>query len=133
MGDAKLLSISHFEWASVAQYIVYVSAVANLVEIDDSCVHSFRLSVYGPGGLVKRKTKMLSILEGNIARLERFVATFKESLEPVELVVIRGIYRSHMDCVSIVKRHIDIAKSQPIQASLFTDTEEGEDEEEFPF
>lgn len=134
MRSMKLMRVCDFEWASVCQYIVYLSNVAALDEIRMSGINDFPYATVGGMGLRRRKVKALSALKSNRSKLEAFVGVHRDSIEDVELAVIRGMYRQLVDGEKTVKNHLD-----RIERLLLTECEvreldfEGEGGDAFPF
>jgi len=132
MSDEKLQPISAFEWASVTQYIVYISGAAQLLEVNSDHVRCLRLSKKGANTLLSQKLRMSVILKTNLRRLEGFVERFRGQLESTELSVIRGMYRQLKDNLETVERHMktieNFAKSS--NKDMF---EQSEAEDETPF
>lgn len=108
MSSIKLLSISDFEWASTARYIMYISSMANLKEINSNHVISFPLGRMGPDQLLKQKENVLLALEDNKTNIERFVGEYREELDKNELAVIRSLYLQYTSNAKTVNGHIDI-------------------------
>ena len=106
MNDRKLKHLVDFEWATVARYMVYVSAVAGLKEINTDHVVSFPLARMGYSRLSSRLKRILSVLEGNVKALETFAGRFKGELTENELVVLRTIYVQHARSIETVKGHM---------------------------
>lgn len=132
VADLKLLSISSFQWASVAQYMVYISGAAGLHEINTDHVYSFPLARLGVERLVNQKRKVLGLLSSNLQSLERFAFRCKGDLEENEMAVIRGLYRQTKTCIELAERHINTAemyRTTERENSLF---DEGA-EDDFPF
>lgn len=129
MPDKKLQPIAAFEWASVAQYLVYISSRVGLAEINSQDVLSFPLARLGPDKLLRRKERALKMLEANIARLERFVGHVGDDLGPHELAVLKGMYTQYRGNIEMVKVHIETAKNYKVKcAELFPETEEEDNE-----
>lgn len=133
MLSKKLLSLSDFEWASTARYIVYISSVANLKEINSNHVISFPLGRLGPVKLLKQKENVLSILEGNRTSIERFVGEHRAELDDNDLAVLRSLYLQYKGNAETVKGHIDIIETCLVEVELdiFQSKEAGEDEAVF--
>lgn len=129
-GTGSLKRLNDFEWASVAQYIVYISSVVGLAEITANHVTSFSLARLGPNKLLKQKKRVLVLLEANRAGLERFVGEHKSQLDENELAVLRSLYLQHKSGIEVVKRHIVFAKECLTEAelSLFGLKENDEDD-----
>ncbi len=108
MSERKLLALSDFEWVSAARYIIYISSIANLEEINSSHVVSFPLGKMGPERLLRQKESTLVALEGNRSSIERFVGEYKEDLGREELAVLRSIYMQYKGNAEVVRGHIDI-------------------------
>ncbi len=118
MSSSKLLSLSDFEWASTARYIVYVSNIANLREINSNHVISFPLGRLGPEKLLKQKEAVLILLEENKASIERFVGKHRDELDENEMAVLRTLYLQYKSNAESVKGHIDIIASCMIEIEL---------------
>lgn len=110
MSDAKLLKLCDFEWASTARYIMYISAIAGLKEINSSHVISFSLARLGVDKLIKQKKAVLVLLEGNKRKIERFVGEHKDDLDGNEIAVLRSIYVQYSSSEVTVREHIDFAE-----------------------
>lgn len=110
MTSEKLLSLSDFEWASAARYIVYISKVAGLKEINSEHVNSLPLGRLGADKLLKQRGTILKTLEGNISKLEIFTADNKGDLDANELAIIRSVYIQHRDSIKTVKAHLEVIK-----------------------
>lgn len=106
----QLKSLSAFEWASVSQYIVYISSVAGLKEFNSSDVISFPLAKIGPVKLVARKVCVLAVLEGNKKQIEMFVGKNEGKLEDGEMSVLRGMYLQFVRSIETVEEHIRAAR-----------------------
>lgn len=130
MPNEKLHPLSAFEWASVSQYIVYISSVAGLEEINSDRVVSFPMARIGPDSLIVRKEKTLKVLERNVSRLEKFAAFKSEELGPYELSVLRSLYIQYRNNISTVKDHLRTARIyvDDERAGLFP-VKEGDDDE----
>ncbi len=107
MENEKLLSLSDFEWASTARYIVYISSVAGLSEINSNHVVSFPLGRIGPKRLLHQKELVLFRLEGNKKSIEKFVGKHRDALDDNELAVLRSLYLQYKNNIEMVKGHID--------------------------
>lgn len=134
----KLKTISDYEWASVARYIVYVSACAGLIEISSDAIYSFRIGQSGPASLVRRKKRARDCLTKNMELISEFVARNDDELQDDERGVIRGMYRTQAEGWSTVEGHIAHAEAivSMRQKSLLPGCFEGEfveDEDDFPF
>lgn len=127
MSSGRLLSLCDFEWASVATYIVYFSSVAGLAEVNSDHVISFPLGRLGPEMLLKRKERVLTVLEGNRASIERFVGDRRDDLSEDELAVIRTLYLQYKASIETVRGHIEIASVCLIDGQAgFSSSDEGE-------
>ncbi len=129
----KLKRIADFEWASVGQYLVYISSAMGLVEINSQRVLSFPLARLGPEAVLKQKKLTAKVLESNVAALERFVIARKSELGSEELVVLRGLYVQYKCNLETVKEHCKAAAfyKASVDVSLFDIDKGGENE--FPF
>lgn len=105
----QLKPLSAFEWASVSQYIVYISSVAGLKEFNSNDLISFPLAKIGAEKLLSRKERLLVLLRGNKKRIERFVGDRKEELGEGELSVLRSMYLQFKRSIETVEEHIRIA------------------------
>lgn len=134
---ARLKTISDYEWASVAQYIVYVSACADLIEISSDAIYSFRIGQAGPASLARRKRRTRDCLARNMELIVEFVERNEGELLSDEQNVIRGMYRTQADGLAMVKEHavraeaLVLAHQKPLPGSL--EEELLGDENEFPF
>ncbi len=99
-----------YEWASVAQYLVYISGAADLSEVSSDQVVSFPLARMGADRVVARKTRLLLLLENNVTRLERFVGAYKEELNENELAVLRTLYIQYQRNIETVNAHLKVAR-----------------------
>lgn len=115
MSGEKLLSLADFEWASAARYLVYISSVANLKEINSNHVISFPLGRLGPDKLLKQKERVLFLLEGNKSAIESFVGEHRNELVPNELVALRSLYVQYKGSIETVKSHIKIIKDCAVE------------------
>ncbi len=111
MTGEKLKSLSEFEWASVAQYMVYISITAGLKEVDSSRVISFPMARLGTVAVLKRKKGTLLLLNENRKRIERFADEYKDQLSANEMSVLRSLYLQYKKGAEMVQGHIDIAES----------------------
>lgn len=129
MGERKLIPISAFEWASVAQYIVYISGAAGLQGINSSHVLCLPLAKMGPEKLLARKMRVDFVLKSNLKGLEVFVGRFKDELEPGEISVIRGMYRQFKDNLETVNGHMKIIEdfARTEYTGLYDQEEEKDD------
>lgn len=118
MSDQKLLPLAAFEWASVARYIIYISSIANLKEINSNHVVCFPLARMGPGKLLKQKEAVLLVLEGNKRNIERFVGEHKAELGCDELAVLRTLYMQYKGNAGVVREHIDITHTCLVEIEL---------------
>lgn len=107
MTDKELKHLSDFEWASVAQYIVWVESAAGLSQINSSHVVSFPLARMGIDRLRLRLNRVETALLCNIAALERFVGERKSELTSNELAVLRTLYIQYKRNVETVKGHLE--------------------------
>jgi hypothetical protein len=134
MLEGKLMRVCDFEWASVCQYMIYLSAMAELKEINFSGVTSFPYVTVGGEGLKSRKQRTLRLLEFNRTRLEVFVAERKDSIEDVELAVIRGMYRQLVESEKTVQGHLGTIERLMVRECQAMDLgREGENKDELPF
>lgn len=118
MSEKELLSLSDFEWASAARYIIYISGVANLKEINSSHVTSFPLANLGPDRLMKQKEGVLLVLEANKSSIERFVGEHEGDLAKEELAVLRSLYMQYKGNAEVVRGHIDIIGTCQVEIEL---------------
>ncbi len=118
MPESELKSLSSFEWATVGRYMVYISCVAGLKEINSNHVYSFPLTQVGTIKLIARKTRVLAQLGGNMTALERFVGIHREKLEDDELAVIRSLYCQIKTWAEIVGGHLETAREFDAQEQL---------------
>jgi len=102
----KVLSLSDFEWASAARYIIYVSAVAGLQEISSNSVVSFPLGRIGPDKLLKQKERTFIALEANKRAVERFVGEHNRDLGEKEMAILRSLYLQYKSNAETVRNHI---------------------------
>lgn len=106
MTEIKIRPLADFEWASVTLYIVYISGVMGLSEINCNHVNSFPLARIGPDKLLKQKERTLALLKGNKSKIERFVGERKSELEEGEISVLRSMYMQIGGLIDLVERHI---------------------------
>lgn len=133
MTEKPLMHISDFEWASVAQYLVYVAGMAGLKELGSERVNSFRLSGRAVERTIALKKGTLVLLKENMRALERFVGAYEGEMSDGEKAVIREMYRQHASSVRTVERHLAIAKSFGKASQLgFVDCG-GVDDDDSPF
>ncbi len=118
MSSSELLSLSDFEWASAARYIVYISSIANLKEINSNHVISFPLGRLGPDKLLKQKENVLVSLEANRASIERFVGAHKDELDEDEMAILRTLYLQYKGNAETVRGHIDIIATCMVEIEL---------------
>lgn len=132
--NGPLRRIADFEWASVGQYLVYISSAMELKEVSSRAVISFPLTRLGPEAVLKQKRKAAKVLEGNISALERFVGERKNELGPDELVVLRGLYVQYKCNIETVREHIRSADfyRRSVDVSLF-DVAVGGEEDDLEF
>ena len=133
MTDLKLVSISSFQWASVAQYMVYISGAAGLHEINTDHVYSFPLARMGGERLVNQKRKVSGLLSENLQSLERFAGCHKDDLEESEMSVIRGLYRQTKMWIELIEGHINTAEMYRVTERVNSLFDGGGAEDEFPF
>lgn len=128
--SGSLKRIADFEWASVGQYMVYISSAMGLKEINSQAVISFPLTRLGPEAVIKQKKTAENALKWNISALERFVVSRKKDLGKDEIVVLRGLYIQYKCNLETVKEHIRSAEfyRASVDVSLF-DSAEGEEDE----
>ncbi len=133
MSDSKLLLLSDFEWASTARYIVYISSIARLKEINCNHVVSFPLGRLSPEKLLKQKGSVLFDLEANKTKIERFVGEHKADLDVNELAVLRSLYFQYKNNAETVRGHIDIVKTciEEIEVGILQSKEVDADDELF--
>lgn len=108
MSNGKLLTLSDFDWASAANYIIYISRVAGLREINSNHVISFPLARLGPEKVLKQKRRVLALLEENKASVERFAGEHKGDLGRKELAILRTLYLQYKASIETVTDHIDV-------------------------
>lgn len=118
MSDKKLLSLSDFEWASAARYIVYISSMANLKEINSNHVISFPLGKLGPDKLLKQKRRALILLEGNLSAIAAFVGEHQHDLGVNEMAVLRTLYVQYKNSMKTVTGHIKVIGALMIEVEL---------------
>lgn len=110
MSDARSLKpLSAFEWASACQYIVYVSSVAGLEEINSSHVVSFPLCRMGAEKLVGQKERVLRSLVENRRSIECFADVNRGELGSGEMSILRSMYVQFRDWILIVEEHLRVA------------------------
>jgi len=128
----QLKPLSAFEWASVSQYIIYISSVARLVEVNSNDVVSFPLAKIGPKKLAARKERVLALLKSNEKQIERFAGARKEELGDSEMSVLRSMYLQFKRSAETVEEHLRIARlyEEVSGAELFSVEE---DEDDYPF
>ncbi len=133
MSNEKMLSLADFEWASTARYIVYISSIANLKEINSNHVISFPLGRLGPEKLLKQKERVLFVLEGNKVSIERFVGERRSELDENELAVLRSLYMQYKSNIETVKGHIEVIGTcmVEIELGILQSQEKEEDVTEF--
>jgi len=133
MAERKLQPISAFGWASVAQYTVYISGVARLLEVNSDHVNSLPLARMTPQKLLSRKLRTQVILRSNLRALEVFVEKYKADLGLSELSVIRGFYRQYKDSLETVEGHMQIIENyaRSSDKSMFEQTHEKSDDQPF--
>ncbi len=130
MSSSKLLSLSDFEWASTARYIMYISSMAGLKEINSNHVMSFPLGRLGPDKLLTQKENVLSLLEANKAGIERFVGEHSGELDSDELAVLRSLYMQYKGNAETVRGHMDIIGTCLVEIELgVLQSEEATDED----
>lgn len=124
------VSLSSFEWASVSQYLVYVSSAAGLEEINSNHVTSFPLARLGPGKVIRQKERVLAKLRWNQRHLERFVGARKDGLENSEKAVLRSMYLQYRRNIETVEDHLRIAGmyGESVVNSQFQESKEVEDD-----
>ena len=129
MPDKRLQPISAFGWASVAQYTVYISGVAGLLEVNSDHVSCLPLAKVGPTKLLARKLRMATILRSNLKGLEVFVEKHKDDLGLNEMSVIRGFYRQYKENLETVEGHMEIIENyaQSLSKDMFQQSEEIDD------
>ncbi len=108
MSKSKLLTLSDFEWASAANYIIYISLVAGLREINSNHVISFPLARLGPEKVLKQKKRVLALLEENKANVERFAGEHRGDLGSNELAILRTLYLQYKGNIETVTDHISV-------------------------
>lgn len=133
MLEGKLRSLSDFEWASVAQYLVYVSSAADLVEFNTSDVYSFAIAMDGVKKVIRRKERILTLLEGNMKQLERFVGRHSDELGDDEKSVLRSLYVQYKGAVQIVREHLVVARECQEEQERGLKLYGGREEDEIPF
>ncbi len=133
LDEGSLRSLADFEWASATQYIVYISSVAGLSEINSNHVISFPLARLGPEKLLKQKHRVLVLLKGNKRSIERFVGERKSQLDENELAVLRALYVQYKSNIETVEAHISFILEciAEVELSLLNSQEKTEDD--FPF
>ena len=132
MQERKLQPISAFEWASVAQYVVYISGAAGLKEVNSDHVLCLPLARIGPEKLLSRKMRVALVLKSNLRSLEGFVGRFEAELEVNEISVIRGMYRQFRDNLETVSGHMEIIEDKArTEYTSFYD--QGEEKDDTPF
>ncbi len=131
MSGVKVLSLSDFEWASAARYVMYISGVAGLKEINSNHVNSFPLGRLGPDKLLKQKECVLFVLEGNKSKIERFVGEYRNDLGREELAVLRSLYMQYKDNAEVVRGHIGVIGTCLVEVELgILQSQEVSDDEE---
>lgn len=130
MSEKYLQPLSAFEWASVAQYTVYINGAAGLQEVNSIHVLYLPLAKVTPQKLLARKMKVATALKSNLRSLEGFVGRFRDELEDVEMSVIRGMYRQFQDNLKTVEGHMDVIEdfARTSHPDMFKQTEVKEDE-----
>lgn len=126
----SLKRLKDFEWASVTQYIIYISSVAGLKEVNPRHVVSFPLGRLGPDKLLKQKRRVLLLLEGNKACVERFAGSCESELDENEMAVLRSIYLQYRSSIETVSRHIFLLTTclTGTQLSILQSEEEAQDD-----
>ncbi len=118
MVGGKLRKLNEFEWASAAQYIMYISALVGLAEINSNHVVSFGLGRLGLDRLLKQKEHVLKLLVSNKSKLEAFVGRRSEELTDNEKAVLRTMYVQHQRSESTVRGHIALILDCEVQIEL---------------
>ncbi len=129
----QLKSLADFEWASATQYIIYVSSVARLSEINSSHVISFPLGRLGPEKLLKQKQRVLILLEGNKKSIEQFVGERKSQLDENELAVLRSLYVQYKGNIETVKGHIEYIGECVVELELSILKLQEKKDDDYPF
>lgn len=129
----RLKHLSDFEWASVAQYVVYISSIAGLAEVNSRYVVDFPLGRLGSDRLLKRKQRVLFLLESNMKRVERFVGEHRSELNDNERAVLRTMYMQYKSNAETVKGHIEVASQciSEIELAIEMSWKEDEDDQLF--
>ncbi len=130
MSKFELKDLAEFEWASVAQYIVYISSVTQLEEIVSEHVVRFPLAGVGAEKLLLRKQRVLERLKGNKQKILRFAGEFEDELGENELSVLRTLYLQFKRGEEMVGEHLRIIKLYQDEEnnSFFGTAEEASDE-----
>ncbi len=132
MQERKLQPISAFEWASVAQYVVYINGAAGLKEVNSDHVLCLPLAKIGPEKLLARKMRVALVLKSNLRSIEGFVGRFEAELEANEISVIRGMYRQFRDNLETVAGHMELIEDfARTEYTGFYDQEEEKDDTPF--
>lgn len=129
----KLRRLNEFEWASVAQYVIYISSLVGLEEMRADDVISFPLARLGPLKVIARKERCLDVLEGNKKLIERFVGENEPELDDDEISVLRSLYIQYRDSALVVRGHLRVAELYlaELDGVMGVEVEEGQDV--FPF
>ena len=129
----SLKRLADFEWAAAMRYIVHVSNVAGLAQINSNSVVSFALGRLGPDKLLRQKQNVLILLEGNKKSIERFVGAHKSKIGVNELAVLRSLYLQYKNDIEMVRGHIGFVEKCMAESELSLLKTKKEEENDFPF
>lgn len=130
MADRPLKGLADFEWASVAQYLVYIEATAKLKPLSEAQIYNFPLARLGPEKLIAQKRRTKHSIEANLSNLASFVGKFSDDMTDEEKVVLRSLYRTIKGSLETVTEHLETAKGlkKLDQLTVLASTEDTEDE-----
>lgn len=128
----KVLRMADFEWASGTKYIVYLSAVLELEEINMNSVYSFRLSSLGAKKLIGQKASERNKAVNNMKAVERWAGKNADTLAEEEKEILITMYNQYKGVVQTCVEHIETANKLVAieKISLLGEVDESDD---FPF
>lgn len=117
MSDAKQV-LSKLDFLTVAQFLHYVEAEARLQDFATHAVYSFQVVPKGLDALLKRKKKLLKMLNKNNQKLAEWVELYHPEGDAKERAVLRSLYYQTRISIQIVSRHVEVAEDLILQDLL---------------
>jgi hypothetical protein len=110
MSNREVKSVSDYEWASSARWLVWFSDTCGLDAVSISKVYSFKIDQGGIDKLIRHKRLTLARVKSNKSKIEAAVGRMQDLLGEDEMVLARSVYRQYAVWERMLQEHVDRAK-----------------------